>query len=137
MEKSEFVNYRMLAREVEQLRLQVKVTEETLYSPTGQRFTSTPHATAPRGDAMDLAVARLFDLRELYSKRLVEMRARLLDIERAIYSLEDPAQRVIMRDRYVLGWSWRRICSSLADEGYSERQVYRLHGYALLKLKEY
>ena len=127
----------MLAREVEQLREQLEVMESSLFSPKGQRFTSMPHASNLHGSTMDVAVARHLDLQDLYLKRLAEKDAQLLIIEQALASLEDPAQRVIMRDRYVLGWNWRRICAALAQEGYSERQVFRLHGYALLKLKDY
>ena len=137
LEKIELVNYRMLSREVEQFREQLERFEASLFSPNGQRFTSTPHSSNPHGSTMELAVCRHIELQELYMKRLAEKNAQLLIIEQAIASLEDPAQRVIMRDRYVLGWSWRRICATLASEGYSERQVFRLHGYALLKLKEY
>lgn len=137
MEKIELVNYRMLAREVDQLREQLEAMESSLYSPKSQRFTSMPHASTHQGSTMDLAVSRHLELQELYLKRLAEKDAQLLIIEQALALLDDPAQRVIMRDRYVLGWSWRRICATLASEGYSERQVFRLHGYALLKLKEF
>lgn len=111
--------------------------ETSLFSPKGQRLTSMPHAPASQGSEMEVAVCRHLELQELYFKRLAEKDTQLLVVEQALASLDDPAQRVIMRDRYVLGWNWRRICATLASEGYSERQVFRLHGYALLKLKEF
>lgn len=136
MEKIDFINYRMLVREVEQLRLQLKAVEDSLYSPQGQRFSSTPNATHPHGSTMELAVARHLEVQGLYLSRLAEKDAQLLKVEQAIASLAEPVERIIMRARYVRGWSWRRICMELQAEGYSERQVYRLHGYALLKLKD-
>jgi hypothetical protein len=85
---------------------------------------------------MEDAVAGHMKLEELYMKKLTEQEALLFDIESAIDSLEDPAQRVVMRERYILGHSWVRIIETLRNMGYAERSVYRLHGYALLKLKE-
>lgn len=136
MDKVDFINYRMLAREVRQLQDQLKTMEASLFSPKGQRFTSTPRATSGSKSTMDEAVAGHMKLERLYREKLAEQKARLYDIEEALFELEDPAQRVIMRERYVLGQSWVRICDKMRGQGYSERQVYRLHGYALLNLKE-
>jgi hypothetical protein len=85
---------------------------------------------------MEDAVAGHMKLESLYLEKLAEQEARLYDIEVAIDSLDDPAQRIVMRERYILGHSWVRICDKLRSMGYSERSVYRLHGYALLNLKE-
>jgi DNA-directed RNA polymerase specialized sigma subunit len=85
---------------------------------------------------MDDAVAGHLRLEQLYREKLAESSARAYAIEDALEALSDPAQRIIMRERYIYGRSWVRICDMMRSEGYSERQVYRLHGYALLKLKE-
>lgn len=136
MEKTDLLNYRALAREVGQLRDQLATLEASLYSPKGQRFTSMPHSASGPKKTMEDAVAGHMRLEELYRERLTEQEQRLLDIEEALFTLDDPAQRIIMRERYILGHSWARICTKMAAQGYSERQVYRLHGYALLELKE-
>ena len=137
MDKTELLNYRMLAYEVSQLRDLLSALELSMDSPKSPRFTLTPSGSPSQGSAMESAVVRLIELQELYAKRLEEQGAKLQEVERAIGSLEDPAERAIMRNRYILGWSWRRVCMVMQGEGYSERQVFRLHGYALLKLKEY
>jgi hypothetical protein len=136
MEKVDFLNYRAKVREVQQLRAQLLALESSLYSPKGQRSTSTPHASSGPKKTMEDAVAGHMRLEALYREKLTLQEAQLYDIEEALDSLEDPAQRIIMRERYVLGHSWLHICEKLRGWGYSERQVYRLHGLALLKLKE-
>lgn len=136
MDKVDFINYRMLAREVLQLRDQLAALESSLYSPKGQRFSAMPRAASGPKKTMEDVVAGHMRLEELYHEKLAKQESQLYDIEEALDSLEDPAQRVIMRERYVLGHSWVRICDKMRSQGYSERQVYRLHGFALLNLKE-
>lgn len=135
MDKVDLINYRMLAREVRQLRDQLMALEASLFSPTGQRFSSVPRSASGPKKTMEDAVAGHLKLQELYSGKLAAQEALLFKIEEALDSLDDPAQRVILRERYVLGNSWVRICDKMRSQGYSERQVYRLHGYALLHLK--
>ena len=85
---------------------------------------------------MSDVVAKHIELEALYCERLAAKVAQQLAIERALDSLEDPAERMVMRYRYIDGRGWSSIISELTMLGYSERQVYRLHGFALLKLKE-
>lgn len=136
MDKIDLMNYRALSREVKQLRDQLAALESSLYSPKGQRFTSMPHSSSGPKKTMEDAVAGHMRLESLYREKLARQEAQLFAIEDALYALADPAQRIIMRERYINGRSWVRICDMMRSEGYSERQVYRLHGYALLKLKE-
>lgn len=136
MEKIDFKNYRALVAEVQQLRDQLAVLESSLYSPKGQRFTSTPRVPSGAGSTMDGAVERHMKLDELYRANLAEKEAQQLAIEQAIQSLADTAERLVMRERYINGKGWAAIINKLQKLGYSERQVYRLHGFALLKLKE-
>lgn len=136
MDKTVFQNYRILTKEVKQIREQLEALEASLYSPKGQRFTTTPRAQNGSGSTMDEAVERHMRLVSLYEEKLAQKESQLFTIETAIDSLDDAAERVVMRDRYIMGRSWRSIVMKLAEKGYSERQVYRLHGFALLKLKE-
>jgi hypothetical protein len=136
MDKIDFINYRALSREVQQLKTQLKTLEASLYSPKGQQFTTTPHASSGPKKTMEDAVAGHMKLEQLYKDKLIKQEAELLRIESALELLDDPAQRLVMRERYILGHSWVKICIRLAELGYSERTVYRLHGHALLNLKE-
>ena len=85
---------------------------------------------------MDGAVARHMALDQLYRETLAEKESKQYTIEQAIQSLPDAAERIIMRERYIKGRRWTSICCEMQKLGYSERQVYRLHGQALYKLKE-
>lgn len=136
MEKADFKNYRILVLEVRQLREQLEALETSLYSPKGQRFTSTPRVPSGDRSTMDGAVARHISLERLYRASLEEKEAQQLAIEQAIHSLGDTPERVVMRERYINGRGWTAIVQKMQMAGYSERQVYRLHGLALLKLKE-
>ncbi len=135
MLKSDLKNYRALVREVTQLREQLVALETSMYSPKIPHLTKTPISSGPRCDMADL-VARHVELEAMYCERVAAQAAQQLSIERALDSLDDPAQRMVMRFRYIEGRGWKFIIAELAALGYSERQVYRLHGFALLKLKE-
>ena len=136
MEKADFRNYRMLVWEVQQLKEQVAVLESSMYSPKGQRFTSTPTASGGERATMDGPVARHIKLEKLYRDDLADKEAQQLAIEEAIQSLGDTPERVIMRELYIYGRKWPAVIRKMQSLGYSERTAYRLHGLALLKLKE-
>lgn len=136
MEKADFKNYRALLLEVEQLREQLKILESSLYSPKGQRFTSTPRVSSGDRSTMDGAVERHMKLERLYQDQLAEKEAQQLAIEQAIDSLGDSPERVVMRELYIKGQRWPAVIKKMEKAGYSERTSYRLHGFALLKLKE-
>ena len=136
MEKADFKNYRALVLEVQQLKEQLATLESSLYSPRGQRFTSTPRVPSGDRSTMDGAVDRHIRLVALYEAKLAEKEAQQLAIEQAIASLGDTPERLVMREIYIAGKTWSAVLSKMQKLGYSERTVYRLHGYALLKLKE-
>lgn len=137
MEKSDFRNYRALRAEVQQLKTQLQVLESSLYSPKGQRFTSTPTAHSGKGSTMDAAVDRHLELVRLYREQLADKETKQLTIEQAITSLGDTPERLVMRELYINGRKWPAVIRKMQEIGYSERTAYRLHGTALLKLKEY
>ena len=58
---------------------------------------------------------------------------RILDVESFIDRLHDPRHRRILHLRYVQGLRWERIAEAMTSGHiyYSERQIYRLHKYAL------
>lgn len=135
MEKSDLKSYRALAREVQQIRDQLQILEASLYSPRGQRFSSTPRAASGPKKTMDDAVAGHIKLEALYRSQLAEKESRQAYIEMAITNLDTP-ERLVMRFRYIEGRGWPAVVREMEKLGYSERTVYRLHGSALLKLKE-
>ena len=136
MEKAELRCYRALVREVQQLRDQLQILEASLYSPTGQRFSSTPRAASGPKKTMEDAVAGHIKLEALYRSQLAEKENQQARIEGAIQTALDTPERLVMRFRYIEGRGWPAVVREMQKLGYSERTVYRLHGSALLKLKE-
>ena len=133
MDKQALMSYRDLAREVRQLRANLDALEASMYTPKGQRYTRTPHASSGKGKTMEDVVCKHIELEELYVEKLAEKNDQLLRVEQAVESLPDAAERLVLRLRYIDGYSWDRISQEMA---YSVRSVYRLHGLALLHLKE-
>lgn len=136
MEKSDFQNYRMLAQEVRTLQARLAELEGTIYSPAGQRYSLVPRASSGQNSTLDDAIAAHAALEDRLLKALAEKNRQLLLVYQAIESLADPAERMVMEYRYIDGYSWRKVCYLMQRQGVSERQVYRLHGWALEKLKE-
>lgn len=137
MQKSDLKNYRALVREVQQLRDQLRILESSLYSPKGQQFSSTPRAASGPKKTMDDVVAGHIKLEAQYRAQLAEKENRQAFIEWAIATNLDTPERLVMRFRYIEGRGWPAVVREMEKLGYSERTVYRLHGSALLKLKEY
>ena len=135
MQKADFKNYRALCLEIRKLKAQLMSLEASLYGPRGQEYSLTPKGGG-QGDGMLAVISRHIELEKHYQETLAAKEAQQLAIERAIDSLDDPAERVVMRLRYIEGRDWKYIIAELAIVGYSEREVYRRHGFALLKLKE-
>lgn len=137
MEKADFKNYRALVREVQQLRDQLRILESSLFSPKGQQFSSTPRAASGPKKTMDDVVAGHIKLEAQYRAQLAEKENRQAFIEWAIATNLDTPERLVMRFRYIEGRGWPAVVREMEKLGYSERTVYRLHGSALLKLKEF
>lgn len=136
MEKSDFMNYRALVMEVRQIRARLTELELARFSTSSPNYSGAPGSSDPHRCAMVDRSVKYLEAKAFYEEKLDQRDAQLLVIERAIESLASPIERLVMRARYIQGRSWASICTALQREGYSERQVYRLHGDALLKLKE-
>ena len=136
MEKIDFLNYRALRLEVCQLKDYVDMLDRALSSVPIPQYSFTPKAPHSGGSSLASRVARYLEMKELFETQRAEAEAQVLAVERAIQSLADPSERLVMRLRYLEGRSWASVVSKLQPEGYSERQVYYIHGAALKKLRE-
>lgn len=110
MDRSDLKKYRGLQKEIQQLESRLWISRS---SPEGSD-----------------------KLRRHYERQLEKLKRQTVSIEQSIAALDNPVERMILRDRYIGGHGWAYICCALASEGYSERQVYRIHGFALRNLKE-
>lgn len=100
-----------------------------------EKITSSPGAVPKSGQHSDrvqdgaVALAELRDKLTTKVTRLIEMR---LEIERAIETVSDDTQRILLRYRYVDGLTWEKIAEKMH---YTYQWVCVLHGLALQKVK--
>lgn len=136
MTKADLLQYRALTLEVRRLRSFVAELESEKYSVPGSDFSGVPRGNSSNGSPIEKKVIRYLDAVALYEAKIAEKTAMLIAIEDAIETLDSPVERTILRLRYLEGHKWTSVCLKLEALGYSERQVYYLHGFALKKLEE-
>ena len=103
-------------------RLREKVS--FLKSPT---ISDMPKSTG--GYDWTKAVDMLVDLEGQYQREIGAMMREWMEIKDAIAMVDDARYRDLLEARYINGWSWAEIA---AQFGCTERNVYRMHGLALL-----
>lgn len=136
MEKAELYNYRALVLEVRHLRSTLARLEDLRGTVASPQLSFTPKGPPSARSSVEVHAGRFVDAEALYREKVALLDSQILRIEQAIGSLESPADRLILRLRYMDGRSWPDICARLQSEGYSERSVFYIHGAALRKLKE-
>ena len=127
--KQRLNSYQHVRMERRQLLDQIMRLEAKLTAPGAQNMDGMPHGSGT-GDALARGVAKLADLRDLYSAKKVEVIQAQIDIEHLIEHL-DPIERVIARYRYIEGMHWEQICVKI---NYSWRQTHRIHSGLIDKL---
>lgn len=131
MTKEQLRNYARLKLELSQIdrRLSDMRADVGISSPS---FEGMPSGSGPKQSATEATALALVELSELYQKRHAELVAATVEVERAIASLEDPVERVLMRSRYIDGLKWEEVCLVV---GYSWQQTHRIHARALGRLE--
>lgn len=100
---------------------QLRETAENLRGEQGQRI------------ALDAAVAALVDAQEQTAAELSRLCALRSEILGTIDRVQDSRLRTLLVSRYVNGETFERIAVGM---NYSWRQVIRMHGQALLAVKD-
>lgn len=113
-----------------------RTEEEILRWESLSRKTTTTMGAAGGGsngeDKLQAAVEKIVRWQNRLTLQLAE-RVRLREeIEAAIGTVEDERLRLLLRYRYIDGWTWERIAVEL---NYAYRNVTRLHGRALDEIK--
>ncbi|WP_306574586.1 hypothetical protein [Anaerotruncus massiliensis (ex Togo et al. 2019)] len=113
-----------------------RTEEEILRWESLSRKTTTTMGAAGGGsngeDKLQAAVEKIVRWQNRLTLQLGE-RVRLREeIEVAIGTVEDERLRLLLRYRYIDGWTWERIAVEL---NYAYRNVTRLHGRALDEIK--
>lgn len=84
-------------------------------------------------DRMADDIVRLSDTRDRLKAKIAELDAKLADILNMIDAANDERGRLILTMRYVRGMRWEDIQKEMH---YSEKQVKRIHGFALLDINK-
>lgn len=87
----------------------------------------------PRGGAADWTQTadKLIELEKRINERIREMVCLKQAAMDAIDRIEDSRQREVLELYYIDGLTWERVAERM---GFEVRQIYRLHGQALLKV---
>jgi hypothetical protein len=94
-----------------------------------QAATITDMPTAhSQSDKMAANIAKLEQLEAKYADKTAQLMAELNLIESIISCLESPAQRRMLRMKYIDGIKWERIAVNMS---YSWQHVHRIHAEAL------
>ena len=132
MTKEQLKEYRDLKRERDDLDRRIVELEAAMYGPRSQRLDGMPRSGTGENYVQEERMDNKNELLALYKAKEAELNEKLLVIERAIEKLE-PRERRLVRLHYIDGLTWEQVAVEMV---YSWRQVHRIHGDALSKLKE-
>jgi RNA polymerase sigma factor (sigma-70 family) len=130
--KEKLRSYRAIKRERDLIATYIEELESELYGPRSQRVDGMPRSGSGGNDIKrDIQIERRDELLELYREKGAELTKAILEIEGAIDLLQ-PRERTLLRLYYIDGLTWEQVAYEM---DYSWRQVHRIHGDALMKLK--
>lgn len=89
--------------------------------------------TSPPSDTMARIVDKIVDMEKEVDEEIDQLREIKREVYQVIFSLSDERYRAVLRRRYINGKTWEQIAVELH---YSYKQVCRIHGKALQKLKD-
>lgn len=128
MTQAYLIEYRDRRRDLGWLTDQLEALKNT--SVSAPRLTGTPTAHSG-GSPVEQIILRAEALAEKYKAELAALLAMREEIEAAIEDL-DPAEKSVIRLRYLDGESWAFVERSI---GYEWAQTHRIHARALEKIR--
>jgi DNA-directed RNA polymerase specialized sigma24 family protein len=128
MTKQTLSRYTSLQREIEQL--QTALFDHLAKCDLSASLRETMPQAAPLLDNSAILAVETIRLYEKLAAKKTEAVRLCHQIEDAIDGL-NPLERVLLRERYILGRDWEQVCDTI---GYSWRQTHYLHTAALRKL---
>ncbi len=116
---------------------------ESLYG-RGQKIDDTGGGkSSGNGDAIGETICKVIKYEEKANELIDQLVKMRLEIEKTIASVSDDVQREVLERRYLLYQDWESHYDSKTGEyikgigetmNYSDRQIYRIHGQALLNV---
>lgn len=132
MTKEKLRSYRAIRKERDLLNEKIKELETELYDPRAQRIDGMPRSGSNNDSTRrEAQIDRKDELLALYREKERELTRAILEIEEIIDLLQ-PRERTLLRLYYIDGLTWEQVACEM---NYSWRQVHRIHGEALKKLK--
>lgn len=131
MTKEQLREYRALKKERDDIERRLKEMEAEEPAPRTSRLDGMPRGGSGESYVLEAKMDREDELRKLYHEKKAQLDAQLLEIEKAIESLES-TERTILRLYYIDGLTWEEVAVAA---GYSWSQTHRYHAKALQKLR--
>lgn len=131
MTKAQLKTYRDLKLERDNLVEMITELETILYGPKAQRQDGMTRNPSLVSLTVENTAIKLDELLKVYTAKVAELSAALVEIENAIETLP-PRERILIRLHYAKGLTWEEVCIAMS---YSWRQVHRIHAKALEALK--
>lgn len=132
MTKEQLKTYRDIKKEHDHLAQKIIQLKLEMYGPRSQRMDGMPRSGPGENYVLEERMDQKTELLQLLKEKAQELVEAMEVIEHAIEKLE-PRERHLVRLHYIDGLTWEQVA---VEMGYSWRQVHRIHGDALAKLKE-
>ncbi len=130
--KEYLMNYKKACKKIESLKEQLDSLREVEQSIRSQQLSDMPKGGNRHQDLSDLMV-KLEDLQTQIADAITESCRIKLEIEEALWKLEDAEESRVLRFRYIYFAKWEEISKTMS---YSRKQIQRIHQKAILNLKD-
>ncbi len=129
--KEYLMNYKKACKKIESLKEQLDSLREVEQSIRSQQLSDMPRGGNRHQDLSDLMV-KLEDLQTQIADAITESCKIKLEIEEALWKLEDAEESRVLRFRYIYFMDWEELSGIM---GYSTRQAQRICNDAIKKIK--
>lgn len=129
--KEYLTGYRKACKRIESLKEQLESLREIKQSVRSQQLSDMPTGSNHHRDLSDLMV-KLEDLQAQIADAITDSCKIKLEIEEALWKLEDPEEARVLRFRYIYFMTWEEISETM---NYSNRQIHYIHKNAIKNLK--
>lgn len=129
--KEYLTGYRKACKKIESLKEQLGSLREIEQSVKSQQLSDMPKGGNRHQDLSDLMV-KLEDLQTQIADAIMVSCRIKLEIEEALWKLEDPEEARVLRFRYIYFMTWEEISTVM---NYSVRQIHYKQKNAIKKLK--
>lgn len=127
--KKEYLrSYRQHVRRIHRINAEIAELREMKVSPGMKANDGMPHGSGGQGDLSEYAADLDEMIQELIDERYMRIKT-YQQIARQIKKLKSENEKDVLFYRYITGLDWWEIAEKMK---FSERQIYRLHGKALV-----